>query len=151
MSKENFWNNRKNLELIVYVASLPSLFSKMPYKKFPTKETDSITSELNLLHDSYKSKYKSDLLSDLEFLTDLEESKNFVPPSLIGNKELFFIANKNRSFFKLIINYSVLDELNDKQYSQIVSQIDPRLKVVNSFLENKILQRCPFESNIRKT
>ena len=31
-----------------------------------------------------------------------------------------------------------MDELDDKKYSQIISQIEPRLKVVNSFLENTI-------------
>ena len=39
MSNENFWNNRKNLELIVYVASLPSFFRQMPDKKFSTQPT----------------------------------------------------------------------------------------------------------------
>jgi len=110
----------------------------MPDKKFSTQETNSITSEIELLNQSYKSKYKSDLLADLDFLTDSEELENFVPPSLIGKKELLFSANKNKSFFQLIINHSVLDGLNDKKYSQIVSQIEPSLKLVNSFLENKI-------------
>ena len=110
----------------------------MPDMKLSTKETDSITSDLELLHNSYTSKYKSDLLEDLEFLTESKELSNFVPSKLIGNMELFFSANQHRSSFQLIINHSVLDELDDKKYSQIVSQIEPRLNVVNSFLENTI-------------
>ena len=113
-------------------------FRQMPDMKLSTKETDSITSDLNLLHDSYTSKYKSDLLADLEFLTESKELSNCLPPALIGNMELFFSANQHRSSFQLIINYSVLDELDDKKYSQIISQIEPRLKVINSFLENTI-------------
>ena len=110
----------------------------MPDMKLSTKETDSITSELQLFHDSYRSKYKSDLLADFEFLTESDEISTFVSPVMIGNMEIFFSANQHKSSFQLIINHSVLDELDDKQYSQIVSQIEPRLKVVNSFLENTI-------------